>query len=215
MHPEAVRDAVGPRGEVGRGLPGHQSDVHQVGAAGDPDLAEDRDDDPASVGRGEPGDGHDGVRAPPVEPPPPPAPGRIRHQPGEPGRAGDPQHQQPGDGGQRYHAGPVPAQPGDHHQPRGHGSHRMPDREPDDPCGQAGRAGPARSRTLASGRPAGRARPPGRRHRHPERSCHARPGRASRSRPFRPDGWCSVSADHGFPMRLVVPGGSPTGGSAG
>ena len=30
MHPEAVRDAFGPVGEVGRGLPGHQLDRHPV-----------------------------------------------------------------------------------------------------------------------------------------------------------------------------------------
>ena len=75
---EPVRQVVGPLGEVGRGLPGDQPDLHPVGVPGGGDLAQHGQDDPALIQRGQVGDGHHPGPAAPVDTRPAtcPAPGR-------------------------------------------------------------------------------------------------------------------------------------------
>ncbi|HUY51969.1 MAG TPA: hypothetical protein VMV92_40770 [Streptosporangiaceae bacterium] len=120
VHPEPVGQALGPVGEVGRGLTGHQANRHPVGTRGGRHPAEHRQHDLAAVHRGQPGDRHHRPPVPPVEPPPPAAAQRHCDEPGEPVRPPDPQCQERGDGhvGQDHHAGPSRLGPREDDQAR-------------------------------------------------------------------------------------------------
>ena len=87
---ERVRQVLRPGLEVGRGLPGHQPDPHQVHGPGPVHPVQDREHRLAAVVRGEPGQRHRGLPPAPVEPPPQPVPHRPRHEPGEPRPAAGP-----------------------------------------------------------------------------------------------------------------------------
>ena len=117
---EGVGQVLGPVLEVGRGLPGHQADPHQVDRPGAAHPVQDREHRLAPVVRGEPGQRHRGLPPAPVEQPPQPVPHRHRHEPGEPLRPDQPQPGQPGDDdrGQAGEAGPAQAEPG-HDDQRG------------------------------------------------------------------------------------------------
>ena len=80
MRAEPVRQVVGDVGDLGGGLAGHEPDLDPVDVAGGGDLAEHRQDDPALIPRGQPGDRHHRRPPAPVPPRPPLAAGRDATQ---------------------------------------------------------------------------------------------------------------------------------------
>ena len=151
-----ARGLLGPVGEVGRGLPGHQADGHPVGAPGRRDLAEHRDQDPAPVGRGEPGDRQDAPASAAGRTTTATgcAPGRDTSRANQAGR----QRRSPTSAVTAPPASPArpgqpAAQPGQRQQSRG--QIELTDAGPGTgpPATEAGRAGRARSPARGSGRP--------------------------------------------------------------
>jgi hypothetical protein len=131
--PERMRQVVGPVGEVGRSLTGHQPDPDQIHGPDAVFPGQDREHRLAAEVRCQPGKRHRGLPPAPVEPPPEPVPHRYRDEPGEPVGVHDPQTDQAyGDSHrQTRDTGPAQAEPGDDDQ-RGHrGQGRMRKRKPE------------------------------------------------------------------------------------
>ena len=156
LRAEGVGEVLCPVGEAVGSLPGHQAHHYQVHRARRPHVDEDRHQDAAPVGRGEPGERHRGHPAAPVEPVPPAVPRRLDDVPDEPLR---PQQvsqaqRQDGDGRQGNQARPADLEPGEDQQPRTRRRAAGAAARTRRCATPAGRTEPARSRSAESGRPA-------------------------------------------------------------